>query len=113
MTDATARTRLWTRVGAGLLALLWAAATIPLAVDATHVVRTHTTTRVLGAPTDAVIVQVQEERALSAGHLVGVVDNAALMAQRVHDHRANDRVHRNRADRRQCVWSGFPPRRFH
>ena len=67
MTDPTAqsRTRLWMRLGAGLLALLWATATIPLALDAAEVVRTHTTTRLLGAPTDAVVVRVQEERAMS------------------------------------------------
>ena len=75
-------TRFWIRLGAGLLIVLWAAATVPLTLDAAHVVRTHTTTRLLGAPADAVVVQVQEERALSAGVLAGAADRAALTAQR-------------------------------
>ncbi len=84
MTETTghSRARLWTWLGAGLLTVLWATATVPLVVDAARVVRTHTVTRVLGAPTDAVIVQVQQERSLSAGNLAGVVDRGALLAQR-------------------------------
>jgi signal transduction histidine kinase len=82
------RTWLWTRLGAGLLAVLWAVATVPLALDAAQVVRTHTTTRMLGAPTDAVIVQVQQERALSAG----VVDRGALLAQRARTDEAYRRL---------------------
>ena len=92
MTDATARTRLWTRLGPACCAVFWATATVPLALDAAQVVRTHTTTRVLGAPTDAVIVQVQQERALSAGHLAGVVDQGALTAQRARTDEAYQRL---------------------
>lgn len=84
--------RLWIRLGAGLLIVLWAAATVPLALDAAHVVRTHSTTRVLGAPADAVIVQVQEERALSAGRLAGVVDRGVLAAQRARTDEAVQRL---------------------
>ncbi|MET0495662.1 MAG: nitrate- and nitrite sensing domain-containing protein [Actinoplanes sp.] len=84
MTEPTGRTRtrLWTQVGAGLLVVLWAAAAIPLSIDAAQVARTHTVKRVLGAATDAVILQVQEERRLSAGVLAKAVDRDALTAQR-------------------------------
>jgi signal transduction histidine kinase len=84
MTEPTGRTRtrLWTQVGAGLLVVLWAAAAIPLSIDAAQVARTHTVRRVLGAATDAVILQMQEERRLSAGLLAKAVDREALTAQR-------------------------------
>ena len=85
-------TRFWIRLGAGLLIVLWAAATVPLTLDAAHVVRTHTTTRLLGAPADAVVVQVQEERALSAGVLAGAADRAALTAQRSRTDEADRRL---------------------
>ncbi|MCA2217809.1 sensor histidine kinase [Jidongwangia harbinensis] len=91
-TAGRTRTRLWTQVGAGLLILLWAAAAVPLTMDAVEVVRTHTVTRVLGAPTDEVVVQLQEERRLSAGYLAGVVDRGALAAQRARTDRAGERL---------------------
>lgn len=82
MTEPTGRTRtrLWTQVGAGLLVVLWAAAAVPLSIDAAQVARTHTVTRVLGAATDAVILQMQEERRLSAGLLAKAVERDALTA---------------------------------
>ncbi|BCJ50613.1 hypothetical protein Asp14428_20880 [Actinoplanes sp. NBRC 14428] len=83
MTGGNARNRRrLTRVGGGLLVLLWAAAAIPLTLDATEVARTRAIARVIGGPTDAVIVQLQEERRLSAGRLADVVDRSALIAQR-------------------------------
>jgi signal transduction histidine kinase len=88
------RTRTWfrTRVGAGVLIVLWAAAAIPLTLDAAHVVQTHTTTQLLGAPTDAVVVQVQEERRLSVGYLAGVLDRGAVTAQRARTDQAYQRL---------------------
>ena len=77
---------------AGVLIVLWAAGAIPLTLDAAHVVQTHTTTQLLGAPTDAVIVQVQEERRLSVGYLAGVLDRGALAAQRARTDEAYRRL---------------------
>ena len=76
------RARVWAWIAAGLLVVLWAAAAVPLTLDAARVIRSHTTTRLLGEPVDAVVVQVQEERRLSAGYLADVVDRDALLAQR-------------------------------
>ena len=81
-TGASTRTRLWAWITAGLLVALLAAAAVPLTLDAARVVRTHTTTRLLGEPVDAVVVQLQEERRLSAGYLADVVERDALTAQR-------------------------------
>lgn len=94
MTETARQTRNWlrSRAGAGLLVVLWAAAAVPLTLTAAHVVRTHTTTRLLGAPTDAVIVQVQEERRLSAGNRAGMVNRSALAAQRARTDQAYRRL---------------------
>jgi signal transduction histidine kinase len=94
VTEMASRTRTWlrSRVGAGVLIVLWAAAAIPLTLDAAHVVQTHTTTQLLGAPTDAVVVQVQEERRLSVGYLAGVLDRGALTAQRARTDQAYQRL---------------------
>lgn len=82
MTGTGKRARLWVWLTAGLLVALWAAAAVPSTLEAAAVVRTHTTTRLLGEPVDAVVVQMQEERRLSAGHLADVVERDALTAQR-------------------------------
>ncbi|MEV4702791.1 nitrate- and nitrite sensing domain-containing protein [Actinoplanes sp. NPDC049316] len=82
MTGTSTRARLWAWIAGALLVVLWAAAAVPLTLDAARVVRTHAATRQLGEPVDAVIVQLQEERRLSAGFLAGVVTRDALTAQR-------------------------------
>ncbi|MGA5302563.1 nitrate- and nitrite sensing domain-containing protein [Nucisporomicrobium flavum] len=82
MTSTRVRSRLWAWTAGGLLVVLWAAAAVPLTLDAAGVVRAHATTRQLGEPVDAVIVQLQEERRLSAGFLADVVTRDALAAQR-------------------------------
>jgi signal transduction histidine kinase len=92
VTGSAGRARFWTRVGAGLLIVLWAAAAVPLSLDAGRVLRAHTVTRLLGAPADEVVVQVQEERRLSAGFLADVVDRDALAAQRARTDRAAERL---------------------